>query len=59
MNKTKIVKCGCVSEFQDKEYGVGNRATTPVNKEQIKKIFTVRCTVCGKEKNAGSIAEKE
>jgi len=44
---TKIVKCSCEHEFQDKKYGKGMR----VFNETAKTNPTVwRCTVCGKEK---------
>lgn len=53
MNKTRIVSCGCKSEFQDRTYGKGMRVTTPNNKEQANKNFVVRCTVCGRQHNLG------
>jgi hypothetical protein len=44
-----ILKCFCTSEFQDREYGVGKRLCTPVDK-----INTWRCTICGREQVVGS-----
>ena len=47
-----IIRCGCVSEFQDRTYGKGNRVGTVVmGKSGDQKG---RCTVCGKE--SGSTA---
>lgn len=46
------VKCNCKSEFQDREYGKGMRACTPVNKSKDSKsgkVQRVRCTVCTAE----------
>jgi hypothetical protein len=44
MAGTKIAKCFCVSEFQDKEYGKQNRVwNLPGPKGN-----TRTCTVCGK-----------
>jgi hypothetical protein len=48
----KIMRCFCESEFQDGEYGHGNRLFS-----LTKKVNTWRCTVCGKELTSGS-AEK-
>lgn len=53
-NVTKLVKCSCHHEYQDKKYG-GLRVTTPKNKEQEKGIFVVYCTVCGKEHIPGNM----
>ena len=55
MNKTQKVGCACKSAFQDEMYGNGQRVTTPVNKEQKKGNFVVRCTVCAREFNLGSV----
>ena len=55
MNKTKIVGCACQNAFQDELYGKGHRVTTPVNREQKKGNFVVRCTVCAREHNIGSL----
>lgn len=47
------VKCVCKNAFQDKEYGVGMRACTPVNKSKKDgKVMRVRCTACGAEHDA-------
>ncbi len=44
-NVTKVDKCDCKSEFQDKQFGVGMRL-----KNSTSKGFrcTFRCTVCRK-----------
>lgn len=39
-----IRKCGCKNNFQDKQYGIGNRVMNRAFKSDI-----VRCTSCGKE----------
>lgn len=38
---TRILKCSCKSEFQDKEYGQGQRICNDNDKDGSK------CTVCG------------
>ena len=43
---TKIIKCECKNEFQDKRYGKGRRLANQTKKSDGK-VF--RCTVCGKE----------
>lgn len=43
---TKILPCTCVSEYQDKRYGPGQRVHNP------RKDKTYACTVCGREKDA-------
>jgi len=42
---TKIMKCDCKHEFQDKRYGKYKRVFNYGKKNDI-----YRCTVCGKEK---------
>lgn len=37
--------CGCPNDYQDRAYGKGMRAVTPVNKSNIGEC---RCTACGK-----------
>jgi len=44
---TKIVKCNCVSEYQDGVHGNGNRLHNFAAKNG-----SWRCTVCGNEKAA-------
>ena len=39
---TKLIKCGCVSEWQDMAYGRGVRVANKTDK-------AFRCTVCGDE----------
>jgi hypothetical protein len=45
---TELLRCDCVSEYQDKEYGPGkrvhNRGPAPAKGGTAKK----KCTVCGK-----------
>lgn len=55
MDKTPVIACSCKHEFQDSVYGKGQRMTTPNNKEQAKKNFVVRCTVCGREHYLGQM----
>ena len=46
------VKCVCQHEYQDRIYGKGIRATTPINSSKAKnngKVGLARCTVCGRE----------
>jgi len=46
------VKCSCKHDSQDREYGKGMRACTPVNKSKDVKsgnVQRVRCTVCAAE----------
>jgi hypothetical protein len=46
-NNTKIIKCVCKYEFQDKLYGLGYRVMNLMAKMAgTKKQY--RCTVCGK-----------
>lgn len=45
--KTIVIKCSCKHDFQDKEFGQGNRLH---NECGGKKINTYRCTVCRTEK---------
>jgi len=48
---TKILKCNCVSEFQDKTYGVGNRVFNESEKGAT-------CTVCGSYNSGKSSIKK-
>jgi len=45
---TQIKPCNCVSKFQDKQYGNGNRLHNYAKNHP--KGGGWRCTVCGKEK---------
>lgn len=56
MNKTKMVSCTCQHAAQDEMHGKGIRVATPVNTQQKKNLFVVRCTVCGREHSLGDIA---
>ena len=40
---TKILKCDCKHEFQDKQYGKGNRVHNESTKDKL-----WRCTICEK-----------
>ena len=42
-----IMRCSCVSAYQDKTQGRGNRIHNPVNKKGKGNVW--RCTVCKKE----------
>lgn len=46
---TKILKCKCPHEFQDKQNGKGNRIH---NACQGKNVGKWRCTVCGDVKES-------
>lgn len=46
-NGTSVVRCTCQNEFQDKQYGQGNRLANATAK-QDKDQADVRCTVCSK-----------
>lgn len=45
----KIMKCSCISEFQDKEYGKGNRVFNSCGDDATR----FRCATCGKEIKLG------
>jgi len=40
---TKIIKCSCKNEYQDKQYGLSMRVHNSTSKEG-----ECRCTVCAK-----------
>lgn len=48
---TKVVQCDCVSEYQDRRYGIGRRVANKTDNGDF------RCTVCGKSKSAGTAKE--
>ena len=50
-----IMKCTCNHEFQDKQYGSGNRVHTKSGK--IPNQY--RCTVCEKTRNGSDSTEKK
>jgi len=56
MNRTAIVVCDCRSEYQDSVYGKQHRFANPVNRMQKDGVYAVRCTVCGKVHNLGSMS---
>jgi len=41
----KVINCSCVSQFQDKEYGLGKRYHNSMIKNRT--LLGFRCTVCG------------
>ena len=43
---TKIFKCKCTNDFQNKKYGIGNRVCNP-KASMLNKPQEYRCTVCG------------
>lgn len=51
-----IMKCTCDHEFQDKQYGAGNRVHTKLAKVNP---CQYRCTVCEKVKSGSDSAEKK
>lgn len=51
MASTKVIKCICKSEFQDKIYGEGKRLHNMTSKQNN---TVARCTVCSKENNISS-----
>lgn len=53
MAESKIMKCTCAHEYQDRVYGKSMRLFNPIGKSQDSGY---RCTVCGKE--IGNIKRK-
>ena len=49
-----VAKCNCKHDFQDSEYGVGNRIHN--TSEDLKKGT---CTVCGNTKEIKGLAKEE
>jgi hypothetical protein len=45
---TRVIKCNCKHEYQDKQYGSGNRVHNPTKKGGTGAII-YRCTACNKE----------
>ncbi len=45
---TKIIKCSCKNEHQDKMYGKSMRLANKTEKVSLNKNY-YRCTVCNKE----------
>lgn len=44
----RAIRCTCISEYQDRVYGVGMRIHSPCEKDG--KITGYRCSVCGVKK---------
>ena len=44
---TKVMKCTCTHDYQDKKYGKGNRIFNELSEKNTKNW---RCTVCKAEK---------
>ena len=55
LNRMAIVVCDCKNEYQDSVYGKQHRVGNPVNRLQKDGVYAVRCTVCGKVHNLGSL----
>ena len=55
LNRGAIVVCDCRNEYQDSVYGKQHCVGNPVNRLQKEGIYAVRCTVCGKVHNLGSM----
>ena len=53
MGKIKIHPCVCKHEFQDKEYGEGNRVHNSAPGSGGKSPARYRCTVCGTTREIG------
>ena len=47
---TKIMKCSCEHEYQDKTYGKHQRVFNPTTKKSGDKII-YRCTICSREQS--------
>ena len=43
-----IVQCTCKHEYQDQQYGVGNRVANHAPKSDTNNTKSYRCTVCSK-----------
>ena len=56
LNRMAIVVCDCRNEYQDSIYGKQHRVGNPVNRLQKDGVYAVRCTVCGKVHNLGSMS---
>ena len=56
LNRGAIVVCDCRNEYQDSVYGKQHRVANPVNRLQKEGVYAVRCTVCGKVHNLGSMS---
>ena len=56
LNRGAIVVCDCKNEYQDSVCGKQHRVANPVNRLQKEGIYAVRCTVCGKVHNLGSMS---
>jgi hypothetical protein len=48
----KVMKCNCISEFQDSVYGKGKRYYNTKSKDR--KLTGYTCTVCGHNETATS-----
>lgn len=53
-----ILRCSCLSDFQDKRYGLGLRLFNQGKASPGSRLY--RCTVCGNERNVGDgdVAQK-
>ena len=47
-----IRKCNCVSDFQDKKYGLGRRVHNELGRDRGGRSGGLRCSVCTDTKSA-------
>lgn len=52
---SKVLKCSCKSDFQDKTYGKNMRLFNEIGKDGT---GGYRCTVCGKDSKEGGSKKK-
>lgn len=57
MAESKILKCTCKHEFQDKTYGPGMRVFNPIGKGSSQGDNYV-CSVCGRTTGGSSKSKK-
>lgn len=48
-----IFDCICVSDYQDRKYGIGKRVANPTRKSE----GVARCTVCKTERKVGMVED--
>jgi hypothetical protein len=54
LKKSMIKQCSCTHEYQDENYGAGNRVFNLFGKDNEK----ARCTVCNRECSSSDGAER-
>jgi hypothetical protein len=57
MDTARVMRCTCVHEFQDKEYGKGMRLHTVNQKDKGKRA--AYCTVCAPNRQRSKVAKTE